>query len=236
MKSLQIRGFVIAGLAIAILLGGAPARADDLAGKASIGASLGAMRFLSGDSLSSGAGIRPMFRGTIKYVWDEHLVSIVEAGYGWNAYGPGGDYNNPEHRDVVTLAIAIPLTAGLDYRFPTKAARIMPRIGAGAGFYGVQLKSGSDQLSIEKKSGRERKKTSPGLYLKGGTEIGILPAMTLNADLLWHYVFLGDTEKFGEGHWLDQNTSFAEVRVGLNYYFTIRSGGATPHKPGSEEE
>lgn len=226
---------VIASLAIALLLGGAPARADDLAGKASIGFSMGGMRYLSGDSLSFEPGMRPMFRGTVKYVWDEHFVSVVESGYGWNAYGPGGDYDNPEHREVVTLAVVIPLTFGMDYRFQSGNPRITPRVGAGLGFYGFTMRSGMDHVSREVVSGRERRRTALGGYLKGGTEVGILPAMTLNADVLWHYAALGDEEKFPEG-WLDQNTSFAEARIGLNYYFTIRSTGATPTKPGSEEE
>lgn len=234
MKLQMVRGCAVAGLAIAVLLGGAPARADDLTGKASVGFAMGVMRYTGGDSLATGAGIRPMLRATVKYVWDEHLVSVLETGYGWNAYGPGGDYNNPQHPEVATLAVVIPLTMGMDYRFQT-GPRVSPRVGAGAGIYGVTIRSGRDRVSLERVSHRRRVKTGPGVYLKGGTEVSILPAMYLNADLLWHYAFTADETRFPEG-WLDQNVSFAEVRVGLNYYFTIRSTGAAPRKPTGGEE
>jgi hypothetical protein len=57
----------------------------------------------------------------------------------------------------------------------------------------------------------------------------------LNADLLWHRALSGDKDRFPSGY-LDESFSFAEFRVGINYYFTIRSTGASPTRPEEEEE
>jgi hypothetical protein len=57
----------------------------------------------------------------------------------------------------------------------------------------------------------------------------------VNTDLLWHYAFAGDEEKFPRG-FLGSNASFAEIRVGLNYYFTIHTTGPSPTAPDEDSE
>lgn len=208
------------------------AAAADLTGRGSLGFSLGAIRFLGGD-LGDGAGVRPILRGVFRYVWNPRLASVLEGGFGWNAYGEGGSFEGPD--SVGTLATVTPLTLGLDYRLNLAHPSVMPRIGAGVGAYFVEIRSGRDAISRDPVTDHARSRTAPGLYGKGGFEFLLKPNFTLHADLLYHYMLIGDDAKYPAG-WLDKNGSFAEVRTGLNYYFTIRQTGAAPRAPIEEEE
>ncbi len=223
-----------AAVAAALLLGGASARADDLAGKGSIGFALGAIRFTGGEDLTTDVGIRPVLRGLFKYAWEEHFVTSLEVGYGWNAYGEGGDYRGDD-LGLGTVAVVTPVTLGLDYRFNTGEPKIMPRFGAGVGAYGIKILSGRDRISRDPQTDRKRSIVSPGFYGKAGGEFVLNPSMALNTDVMYHKVFNGDKEGFPSGY-LDSSTSFAEFRVGINYYFTIRSTGASPRKPADEDD
>lgn len=234
MRYRSMRSFITVAAIVAVLLGSSTARADDLAGKGSIGVSMGAMRFTGGEDLTDGAGVRPIFHMMFKYVWAEHLVTSLEAGYGWNAYGEGGGYKGGD-LSVGTLAVVTPVTLGLDYRFNMSKPNIVPRVGLGVGAYGVKILSGRDSNSRDPETDRKRSVVSPGFYGKAGAEIILNPSIALNTDILWHNTLSGDKESFPNGY-LDSNVSFAELRLGINYYFTIRSTGASPRKPAEEED
>jgi hypothetical protein len=223
----------LAAAAAFVLLIPRSAGADQLAGKGSVGFALGAMRFTGGDRLSDDAGVRPIFHGIFKYMWDEHLVSLVEAGFGWNSYGEGGGFVGPD--TTGTVAVVTPFTLGVDYRFGAPESRVIPRVGAGAGLYAMTIRSGRDRISRDPVTEEKRRKTTPGFYGKVGTEVILLEAMALNADVLYHTALFSDEENFPGGYF-DSGASFAEFRVGLNYYFTIRQTGSSPMKPPEEEE
>lgn len=208
------------------------APATDLTGKGGLGFSFGAIRFFGGD-LGDGAGVRPILRGNFRYVYSPRIAIALEAGFGWNAYGKGGSYTGPD--SVGTLAIVSPLTIGVDYRLNLAHPSVMPRVGAGVGFYPVAVRAGRDVTSRDPVSDHARNQTGPGLYGKGGFEFLLKPSLSLHADFLYHYMLIGDDTKYPSG-WLDKNGSFAEVRTGLNYYFTIRQTGAAPRGPSDEEE
>jgi hypothetical protein len=211
----------------------ATAHSDDLAGKGSIGASLGVMRFTGNADLSEGAGIRPILRLSFRYA-AHRFVSVLEAGYGWNAYGQGGEWAGAD--SVGTLAVVKPFTVGLDYRLRTENSRFLPRVGAGLGVYSIQIRSGRDRISRDRLTSADRQVTAPGLYGKIGTDYVSTPSLVFNVDALWHYAFSADEEKFPSG-FLNANASFIEGRVGISYYFNIASTGPAPTKPeGTEEE
>jgi opacity protein-like surface antigen len=205
---------------------------NPLVGKGSLGFTLGAMKFTGGEDLSTDAGIRPMFRGTFRYVWSDRISMPVEGGFGWNAYGEGGGFNGPD--SVGTLATVVPFTVGLDYRFGTGSPSVSPRVGAGLGLYILGIRSGRDVTSRDPITDKERNAVGPGVYVKGGCEFTLKENFTLGTDLAYHQVFSGNDEDFPRG-WLDENASFLDIRAGLNYYFTIRGGGASP-RGGSEDE
>ena len=205
---------------------------DGLAGMGSLGVSFGAMKYFSGNELSDGA-VRPIFHGQFKYVLNDHLVLPLEGGWGWNAYGPGGGYDGPD--SLGTLAVATPVTLGLDYRFQTGKPSVVPRVGAGVGFYLLSIRAGRSQPSRDPISDRKRKSTSLGFYGKLGVEFMLKPTLWLNTDLLVHEILSADADGYPRG-WLDDNAGFAEIRVGLNHYFSIRGGGASVRGGSGEEE
>jgi opacity protein-like surface antigen len=221
-------------MVLVVLLLGTAARADDYAGKGSVGASLGAMRYTGNQDLSDGAGVRPILRVSFKYTWQNRLVSVLEGGYGWNAYGEGGDFAGPD--SIGTLAVVVPFTVGLDYRLTPESQKFMPRVGAGVGVYTVSIRSGRDRISRDRLTDADRRSTGPGFYAKLGSDYALNPSLLVNTDLLWHYALVKDEEKFPTG-FLNGNASFAEFRIGLNYYFAINTTGPSPNTPeGGEGE
>lgn len=199
-----------------------PAHADDLAGKGGIGFSLGFMRYTGNEDFSTGAAVRPMLRGSARYVWEEHFTTTLDAGYGWNSYGDGGDFRGPD--TTGTLAVVIPMNLGMEYRFVV-ASRLVPHFGAGLGLYSFAIRSGRDRISRDRVNYRERRKGTFGGYGKLGAEYPILSSLALNGDFLYHVAPMSDGKGFPGGYF-DASASFIEFRVGLNYYFTIRQTGA----------
>jgi hypothetical protein len=205
---------------------------DGLAGMGSLGFSMGAMKYLSGNELSDGS-VRPIFHGTFKYVLNDRLSFPLEGGWGWNAYGEGGGFEGPD--SVATLAVITPLTVGLDYRFQTGKPSVVPRVGGGLGMYLISIRSGRSTSSRDPVTDKKRKSASAGIYGKAGVEFMLKPTFWLNTDLMYHMVFSADADSYPRG-WLDDNASFAELRVGLNYYFTIRGDGASVQGGSDEDE
>ena len=222
----------------AVLLGAtlfnSTASADGLAGKGSIGGSIGAMRYLSNSDFTEGSSVRPVFHAMAHYVWENHFVSTLEGGWGWNARGDGGDFRGPD--TTGTVMVVTPITFGLDHRFEGANPKFAPHVGVGFGAYPFTVRAGRDRISKDRINYKKRRTTAAGGYGKVGMEYLALPAMALNADLLYHFVPMGDAEGFPGGYF-DKSVSFAEVRVGMSYYFTIRSTGPSPTgKKDAEDE
>lgn len=201
------------------------ASADGLAGKGSIGGAIGVMRYLSNPDFKDGSSTRPTFRAMARYAWENHFTSTLEAGYGWNSRGEGGDYRGPD--TTGTLMVVTPITFGLDYRIQGANPKLLPHVGVGIGAYPFTIRSGRERISKDRVNYNPRRHTAPGGYGKVGLEFLALPSMVLNADVLYHYVAMSDATKYPGGYF-DKSVSFAEVRVGMSYYFTIRSTGPNP--------
>lgn len=210
------------------------ARADELAGKGGIGVSLGVMRYTGHEDFSTDAGIRPILRGSARYVWETHWTTTLDAGYGWNAYGNGGDFRGPD--TTGTLAVVIPINLGMEYRF-NRAAKLVPRVGAGIGTYSFAIRAGRERISRDRINFKERRKTTFGGFAKVGAEYAVSPGLALNGDLQYHIAPMSDEKGFPGGYF-DATATFVELRVGINYYFTIRQTGAAPagQKDTEEEE
>jgi opacity protein-like surface antigen len=214
---LTIRSGIIL-LACVLLSAACAVEAADIVGRGSVGASGGGILFLTGDEFGDGS---PRLIGQVvfKYNFSDHLAGVVESGYGWNAYEGTGDED--------TLVVVIPTTAGLEYRWRFRETKIWPHLGAGAGLYALGVKD-SYRTWATGNDGRERLTwTSPGLYGKLGAEFLFDNAVSINLDFLFHQIFSKDEEKYPD-KWGNQNTSFGEVRLGVNYYFTLKSSGPAP--------
>ena len=195
---------------------------DNLAGMGSLGVSIVVMKYVSGNELSNGSA-RPIFHAAFKYVLNDHLVMPLEIGWGWNSYGEGGGYDGVD--TLGTLAVLVPGTLGLDYRFRTGKPSVVPRVGVGVGLYQVSVRAGRSQTSRDPVSDKIRKSISPGFYGKLGAEFMLKSTFWLNTDLMVHQVFCADADNYPRG-WLDDNTTVVELRVGLNHYFRIRGNDA----------
>lgn len=211
-------------LITALLAGSAgAAQAADIVGRGSVGASGGGMLFLSGEDFGEGEA-RLIGQVVFKYNFSSHLAGVIESGYGWNAYPD-------EREDADTLAVVVPTTLGLEYRWRLGETKLWPNFGAGAGLYSLGVK---DSFRSWARANNDRERltwTSPGLYGKLGAEVLFDNAVSISFGALYHQIFSKDEEKFPD-KWGNQNTSFAEVRLGVNYYFTLKSAGPAP--PGEE--
>jgi hypothetical protein len=208
-------------LGVLVLLVTATAvQAADIVGRGSIGVAGGVMKFSSGQEFSNG---NPRLIGQVifKYNFTGSLAGILESGYGWNNY----DTEDRENKD--TLAVVIPTILGLEYRFRWRETKLWPNLAAGAGLYSLGVKD-SRRTWARGNNGTERLTwTSPGLFGKLGSEYLFDNAVAMNLDFLYHYIFSKDEEKFPD-MWGNQNTAFWEFRLGVNYYFTLKSSGPAP--------
>ncbi len=228
----------VAGAAVlAAFMLGAPAasrtaQAADIVGRGSIGGNVGGMKFLTGHEFKHGQP-RFLFQAVFKYNFTDHLAGVVESGWGWNAYdvrlvGDGIAV------DTTFLATVVPTTFGIEYRTNAGGGPIWTHFGAGAGFYSLGVKD-SFRTWARADSSRERLTwTSPGLYGKIGAEYLFQNAASINVDFLYHTIFSKNADRFPEW-WGNQNTSFAEFRIGANYYFTLKRQGPAPDEGGGSD-
>lgn len=204
-------------LGIALLLAwsvgtGGPAEAADIVGRGSLGASGGGVKFFSGDDLGEGE-MRLIGNVQFKYNFTNSLAGVFESGWGWNAFPTPGDEDD-------TLAVVAPTTFGLEYRFRAGQSSIWPHVAAGGGFYFLGVKDGPRKWARDAVTNNELTWVSPGIYGKVGAELLFENAVSINLDFLYHHVFAEDSRQFPAG-WGNENASFGQVRLGVNYYFRI---------------
>jgi hypothetical protein len=224
-----------------VLLLGASTTADgaDIVGRASIGASGGPMIFTTGTQYKSGGLGRTRLIGhlVVKYNFSSKLAGVLETGYGWNSYGDADDNTD-------TIAVVVPTTLGVEYRRRVGETKIWPHAALGVGLYSLGIK---DSYRTWAQAGDDAERltwTSPGGYGKIGAEYLFDNGVSINTDVLFHRILSKD-DRFEttvpgdprfDSTWGVHNTSFAEFRIGVNYYFTIKSAGAAPPPEGDDEE
>lgn len=213
-------------LSIAVLVATASvAWGADIVGRGSIGLSGGGMLFLSGDQFGNGNSGRPIGQIVFKYNFSSRLAGVLESGFGWNAYRNGAGSEDD------TLATVIPTTLGLEYRTRYGETQVWPHLGAGLGLYSLGVKD-TYRTWARANNGTERLTwTTPGVYGRVGGEYLFSNGASINLDVLYHQIFSKSTDRFPD-RWGNQNTSFGEVRLGVNYYFTLKQSGPAP--PGDE--
>lgn len=213
-------------LSMAVLATAASAAsAADIVGRGSIGLSGGAMLFTSGAQFGNGNSARPIGQVVFKYNFSNRLAGVLESGFGWNAYR-----NDAGTKDD-TLATVIPTTLGLEYRTRYGETQLWPHLGVGAGMYALGVKD-TYRTWASANNGTERLTwSSPGIYGRLGGEYLFSNGVSINLDVLYHQIFSKDLSRYPD-RWGNQNTSFAEVRLGVNYYFTLKQAGPAP--PGNE--
>ena len=217
-----------------VLVWTAGSEAADLVGKASIGASGGTMKFVSGDDFGQGSA-RLIGQAVFKYNFTPTLAGVLDVGWGWNGYPKGS---------TDTLAVVVPATIGVEYRFHAGAGKLWPHAGAGTGLYQLGVQKDAGTYARAGDGAEILKWTSLGFYGKAGTEYVFDNGISINLDFLYHAILSDRTSRYAftrelsEGDpsppenntWGLQNTSFAEIRIGVNYYFTLKESSPAPPK------
>jgi hypothetical protein len=202
-------------LAAGLMLINLSAEAVELEGRGSVGASAGMMRFIGGDQFGDSPNARFIFQGMFRYNFTENWSGVLESGWGWNSYSS----NDPDVSD--TLATVIPTTVGAQYRFQLKETNWWPTFGGGIGLYAMGVKDSPSTWASSNQGTERLTWTGPGFYGKGGIEYIFDSGAAINIDFLYHFLFVSD-DRFDR--WGNNNTSFAQLRVGASYYFQITGG------------
>ncbi len=202
-------------------------QAADIVGRGSVGGSLGGMKFLSGQDFKNG-NVRFIGQAVFKYNFTSSLAGVMESGWGWNAYP--NDVSGVDD----TLATVVPTTFGIEYRKQRGESHIWPHVGVGAGLYTLSVKDSFRTYAFAEGRTERLNWTKPGIYGKVGAEYLFDKGVSLNWDFLYHMIFAKDTSRFDM--WGNQNTSFGEFRMGVNYYFTIKQPSAAPPEAPKAEE
>jgi hypothetical protein len=169
-----------------------------------VGAAGGLMKFTADEDMSNGAQMRPIGNLVFQYVSGFGLDAVLDAGFGWNAYKDSPD----------TLTTVWPFTFGLQYRF--MVGSLVPRIGAGGGLYVLTVLN-NRKVDLDPISRARLRTTHPGIYVSLGLERFRTEKMSYTFEVLGHYIFSEDLEKFKSG--FAENDQFFEFRVGIHYYF-----------------
>ena len=192
--------------------------AVDLGGHGNVGASLGGMLFTSGEDFANNNQIRLIGQVMFRYNVTQNWTAVIESGYGWNSY--------PDDRpDDDTLAVVVPTTFGVQYRFRS-TEKIWPLVGAGFGLYALGVKDTWRSWSNGNNGTERLTWTSPGVYGRLGAEYLFTSGASINVDTLFHAIFSEEAARFPDG-WGDQNTSFWQFRVGVSYYFKLPGSGGS---------
>ncbi len=204
--------------ALVILVSSATAaQAVDLKGRGSVGGSAGMMRFVGGEEFGNSPKPRFIFQAMFSYNVTDAWSFILESGWGWNAY----DNSEPDATSD-TLATVIPTTIGFRYRLGDPAKTMRPVLGAGLGLYSMGVKDDYNSWASSNMGTQRLTWNGPGLYGRAGLEWIYDSGAALNVDFMYHYILASD-DKFDK--WGNQNTSFAEIRIGGSYYFALVGGG-----------
>ncbi len=201
-----------------------------LNGHGGFGISLGVMRWLAdadarefpGDEEfpeGGSAQLRPIGKAMFRYRIDSQWVLSIEIGYGFNGYKNSGD----------TVLFTIPTTFSLERRIgEIRGATTAVSFGAGAYVWGLRR---SGQYLRDPVTYKALHTVDPGILLGLTSEFHVGRAVTFMAALTGNYIFSVHGSDF-EGY-LGGNKAYADLRIGLNYYFSPYEGFASP---GSSEE
>jgi hypothetical protein len=190
------------------------------------------MLYFSGQDFGQeGLGkIRLIGHAVFKYNFTSSIAGVAETGWGWNTYTAGSQD---------TIAVIVPTTLGVEYRRQA-GQHFLPHAALGAGLYWIGIKDTPNSYASAGDDAKKLKWTSPGIYGKIGTEYLWQSGVSVNLDFLYHYVFSKDDAFTYTGlnpinplnnTWGLQNTSFGELRLGINYYFTFKHQESTPEPP-----
>jgi hypothetical protein len=189
----------------------------------SFGFSLGAMRWFADSDAreytapeihdTDGGGtaqIRPMLKANFRYRRNENWLLAVEVGFGWNSY--------PDTEDL-TLRVT-PFTVGLEKKM-TEIYGTTAYWAFGAGLYHWTLRRGRDVM-VDPVTFKDLTATDPGVYTGLTNEWHLTSSVTLMTQATFHFMLSTHGDDF-KGM-LGDSDMFADVKMGLNCYFSPHTG------------
>jgi hypothetical protein len=187
---------------------------------ASLGISLGAMRWLAdedaanypGDEYGPGgaAQIRPAGKAAFRYRFNHTWTMSLESGFGWNSY--------PESENLVLWTI--PLTVGAE-------RRVGEFMGAttsacfGGGIYVWGLRRGGEFIK-DAQTQKDYHAGDPGAYLGLLGEVPLSPVLTMMMQTTGNFIISAHADDFKDR--FGGSDFYVDLRIGLNYYFSTTEG------------
>lgn len=229
----------LAVIALAVLVPGVSQATigSELNGFGSFGISLGLMRWFSDADArrlrtpaeeadggwsyveGSAAQVRPIGKAVFRYRVNRTYLVSVETGFGWNSYANSGN--------VVTWVI--PTTVGIERRIgELKGTTASLCFGGGAYVWG--RRKDSDFL-LDPQTSRKLHAVDPGLYVGAASEFHLSGHVTCALHSTLHYILNLHDDDFPVT--LGGDDLFADVRIGVNYYFSPYEGMVV--RPGGED-
>jgi hypothetical protein len=216
------RGGLLALLMIGVA---APAMASDLTGYASVGARAGGSLFTSGlnyerlkpnsqSFYDKSTSPRPSLDLVFGYVWSDHINLDLWSSWAWSRFKS----NAPGAEDSFYVSTVVPVLLGARY-LARDGHPWRPYIGAGGGIYWWSMLNHDLSAAKDPGSYATLRKGVPGLYGTLGVQRRFSKYITGTGDVVYHYLFAEDLNDFPSG--FNQNKSYMQVRLGVNFYFSV---------------
>ena len=216
------------GFIIALLLAGfaASASASDLTGMAAVGLRAGGALFRGGlnfdrTDLSNPArtfdnSISPRLTGDLvfSYVWSDHVTFDLTTGWAWSRLKSDA----PGANDSFFVATSVPIIIGARY-LARDNQPWRPYAGVGGGVYWWSVLTHNLGPAVDPSTFARFRHAVPGVYGTLGVEKRFSKYMTGTGDLVYHYMFSKDENRWPSG--FNGNKSYMELRLGVNFYFSV---------------
>ncbi len=220
-----LRGGLIAFLLAAFA---ASASASDLTGMAAVGLRAGGALFRGGlkyDRINDDNPLKPRpysnkisprLAGDLvfSYVWSDHITLDLGTSWAWSRLKS----NAPGANDSFYVATSVPIIAGARYLM-RDGKPWRPYIGAGGGVYWWSVLTRDLGPAVDPTTFARFRKAVPGIYGTAGVEKRFSKYLTGTGDATYHYMFSKDEEDYPSG--FNGNKSYVQVRLGVNFYFSV---------------
>ena len=230
---------IVAALTVSILILGTTAvPAQEIAGKGSMGASAGVIKYNAGDDWSDGSS-RLSGQASFRYGLNNSWSLQLEAGGAWNNNGAPVDAAQDGGNDILT--VVFPATLGLLYRTQLSDTNFYPHLGIGAGFYRMGVKDSYRHYADAPATGETMLWTSFGGYGKIGTDYFFTDSVSMNFDFVYTQIGADEGDRYQPSpddisRFTDENVSYLQFRTGVNYFFNLGGGGEPEPMTTDDEE
>jgi hypothetical protein len=187
-----------------------------------VSATIGGMQYFADEDSRRDASARFYFGGTAEYSPSERWAVRMESGFGWNSY-PKSRAPEGFPLDPYPVKVVSPTVVSGIRRLSTASDRFF-YAGGGVGVYYWRFKiSGKVQTDPEPPFGKTSSGKilafDPGVHALAGYEHALTPSVSLQGELLGHYVFSSNEDD--RPTMFNGDDAFGVFRVGVKLYFDV---------------